>query len=277
MKLSHLLLAWALPVILLMPGCGETVESTWVRSPLVVDGNGKDWNQYPLFYNEDFNLVYGFANNDSLLYCMIRFNDPRLARMMAVRGFTLWADNPDEEEKLLGIHYQDPGLRENLMHMPHGGRRQSEQQSNSFQKLVPPNGRFTIVRHDTESELDVKDSQGLNAAAGLDGGLYCFEFSLAFQGDASFSQFLNSSPGKSIKVGFEIAGLSEEEQERIKEEMAERGEEMGEERDGMRSGRDGEMGGMRGGGRPGGMHDGGPRRPDFDGEEFWITVKLAKQ
>jgi hypothetical protein len=247
-------------------GCGKTMESTWVRSPLVVDGNGGDWSKYPLQYNEDLNLVYGFANDDSLLYCMIRFNDQHLAEMMAIRGFTLWANDPDEEEKLWGIHYQDPSLREKFMNRPHRGRRQGDQQNDPFRKTIPPNGRFTVVRHDTESEPDVRDCDGLNAAAGLEGGLYCFEFSLAFQGAASLSYHLNSSPGKSIKVGFEIAGVSEEEQERIKEEMAERREEMGEERDGMRDGRRGEIGG-----RPGGSF----YMPDMDGDEFWVTLKLA--
>ncbi|MCK4558761.1 MAG: hypothetical protein KAV45_03185 [Calditrichia bacterium] len=84
--------------------------------------------------------------------------------------------------------------------------------------------------------------------------------------------YLNISNPKTIKVGLEIVGMSEEEKENLKAEMEEQRKSM---QEGDMGGRG--RGGMRGGMRGGGIRGGGnrPQMPDMDGEEYWITVQLA--
>lgn len=272
-------LCCTLLLVLNLLSCGETIESTWRTEPLTVDGDGRDWNPYPLQYNEEMNLVYGFVNDDSVLYLMIRFNDQQLARMMAVRGFTFWANNSDDEKKLLGIHYLDENLRENLAETYRSRQRQRNQTNDPSQKEIYPKGLFTLAMNDSLTDSEIKDFYGMNASAGLDHGLYCYEFSIALKGDPAITHQLAVSSGETIKVGMEIAGISKAEQKRMKDEMDQHRGSTGEGRGiGIRGGGGGRSGGGMGGGRgPGNMRAGGPKMPDMDGEEIWITVKLAKK
>ena len=194
------------PIILLIlapiftfTSCGEKIESTWKDKPIIVDGKGNEWNTYPLQFNDDLNLVYGIVNNDSTLYCMIRFNDQQLARMMAVRGFTLWVNNSNNEKKVLGIHYRDENLREDLVKMLRSGGRHRNQQNDLSQKIIYPKGHFTLAHNDTITEFSIKDINGINASAGLDKGLYCYEFSIALIEDPMITHYLDISGSESIK------------------------------------------------------------------------------
>ena len=141
-----------------------------------------------------------------------------------------------------------------------------------------PRGRFAIAQNNAITDLSVNDFPGVNAAAGLDRGLYCFEFSMALKKFPDVIHYLDVKTGGIISIGMEIAGVSEEDQERIKKEMEKSRESMGSGRGGGKpsGGRSG--GGMRGGGGRGGggMRGGGPQMPDMDGEEIWFTVKLAR-
>ena len=93
-------------------GCGETINSTWKSQEITIDGNGDDWRGLPLQYQEDMNIVYGMVNDDKTIDFMIRFNDEKLARMFSMRGFALWVNEEDEEEKQIGIYYRDNTLEE---------------------------------------------------------------------------------------------------------------------------------------------------------------------
>ncbi len=273
-KVSPIILLILVPIFT-FTSCGEKIESTWKDKPIIIDGKGNEWNDYPLRFNEDLKIVYGIVNNDSTLYCMIRFNDQQLARMMAVRGFTFWVNNSDNEKKLLGIHYRDENLRENLSQMLRSGRQQRNSQSDPSQKIIYPKGRFTLAQNDSLTDIAIKDIYGMNASAGLDAGLYCYEFSIALKENPTITHYLEISSEKSIKVGMEIAGISEEDQEKIKDEIS---KSMGKSGGGMHSGGGGRSGGGMGGGRGGGGMRGSSRQmPDMDGEEMWVTVKLARK
>ncbi len=258
-------------------GCGETIESTWKDQPILVDGKGDEWSNYPLQYNEDLNIVYGIVNNDSALYCMIRFNDQQLARMMAVRGFTLWVNESDDEKKLLGIHYRDENLREDLVKMfRSGSQRQQREQKDPSQQVIYPKGRFILAYNDSISDIDLNNIYGMNASAGLDGGLYCYEFNISIKESPKIAHYLDVTTGESIKIGMEIAAVSEEDQEKLKKEMEKNRESMGSGRGGGRGGGMRSGGGKAGGRGGGGMRGGGQQMPDMDGEEMWVTVKLAQ-
>ena len=87
---------------------------------------------------------------------MIRFNDQQLARLMAVRGFTLWVNESDDEKKLLGIHYRDENLREDLVKMLRSRSRQRTEQNESSNKIIYPKGHFTIARNDSLTDFDIR-------------------------------------------------------------------------------------------------------------------------
>ena len=107
------------------------------------------------------------------------------------------------------------------------------------------------------------------AAADEDEGIFCFEFSIPLVPESGSPYHLEISDQRPVKMGFEIAGMSEEEKENLKTKM--------EERQGSMQGGGRDMGGMSGGGRRRGAGGKRPQMPDMDGEDYWISVKLATQ
>lgn len=241
-------------VLFLMQCSSTTIKSTPEKQPIVVDGHAYDWEKYPVEYNEDWHLVYGAVNSDSTLYLVFSFNGPQLAKIIARRGITLWLG----EDKKFGIKYIDNNLGEEFKKL-YGD------------ELYTPNGKFSVVSNDSVISPDLNSYPEIKAQFGLDKGLYCFEFSLPLHSQNMPAVFKNIISNK-MRFGFELAKLSDEFKERMREGRSRR-----------RSGDDGNTGdvfGGRGGGMRGRM-DGrmgdnpGRRRPfNFEGKELWFTVNI---
>jgi hypothetical protein len=259
--------------VLLTTGCGEKIESTWKNQTITIDGDGQEWEGLPLRYQEEMKIVYGIVNDNMTIDFMIRFNDTSLASMFSMRGFTLWLNEEDSENKLIGIHYRDDSMRDKYRgergHRPRG---QVQEEQPSLQSLKPK-GKFTLAQNDSATTLPVEDIISFKAAADAKDGIFCYEFRIPLTSMDGSPYFLNISNQKTIKVGLEIVGMSEEEQEKLKSEMEERRSSMPDGNMGDRSG------GMRGGTRGGGKRGGGnrPQMPDMDGEEYWISVQIAQR
>ena len=260
-------------------GCGKTIDSHWKDKAIQIDGKSEDWKGIPLYYEEDQNVMYGIVNNDSTLNILIRFNDSRLAHMFSRRGMILWLNDENEKEKKIGFHYQEqfiPGERAGFMDRERFNR--DEDQRGEMRTPMPPQGSFSLAINDSITERSIKNVNGMAAAAGLENGLYCYEFSIPLfsaenltsetpkAGDLPY--YICVSSKKEIKVGLEILPFNREERDRMTEQMGER-----------RPPRGMHGGGMMGDGRrPGGRMSGGSDRhfmPNMDGEEFWMTVHLA--
>jgi hypothetical protein len=258
-------------------GCGEKINSTWKSQEITIDGKGEDWEGLPLQYQEDMNVVYGMVNDEKTIDFMIRFNNERLARMFSMRGFALWLNGEDEEYKQIGIHYRDESMRDQFMaDMKKRSGRNREDETGNFTPQKPT-GKFQLAKNDTLTLIHITDIPGFDAAADQNNGIFCFEFSIPLTSETGSVFYLNKNNSQNIKVGLEIPGLSEEEKERINEEMEERRSAMQGGNTGAR-GMGGKQSGMRGGRRGGGRSGGGdrPQMPDMDGEAYWISVKLAK-
>ena len=272
MKVFKKILLSAL-VMSALVSCGETIESTWKSQPLVIDGNGKDWEGLPLQYQEEMNLVYGVVNDDRSIDFMVRFNDQRLAQTFAIRGFTVWVNAEDQEEKTLGIHYKDENLKDLAMSRRFNRRPDKDRGGNSLLQAPEPKGQFTLAKNDSLTGISIKETAGFYASAGYEDGLYCYEFSIPLTPTEGSVNYLKISAANKIRIGLEISGLSEEEKKELKEQMADRSSA------GMRGG--GMDRGRPGAGMPGGRMRGGGMRgvnrsmPDMDGEENWISVSLA--
>lgn len=269
---SKIFLFYLSLLLVLSTGCGEKIESTWKNQELTVDGNGQDWEGFPLQYHEDMKIVYGIVNDDATVNFMIRFNDESLARMFSMRGFTLWLNEEDEEQKQIGIHYRDDSMRHRFMAERRDRYRERDQDEQISSELPKPKGKFTLAKNDSLTIIPLRDIAAFEAAADSKDGIFCYEFSIPLTSAEGSPYYLNISNQKIIKVGLEIVGMSEEEKENLKAEMEERQKSMQGGDMGGRS-RGGMKGGMRGGGKRGGGNR--PQMPDMDGEEYWITVQLA--
>jgi hypothetical protein len=250
-------------------GCGdEKLESQWIDSKIIVDGNADDWSDYPVKYfdKDDMEFIIGVVNNDSILNVMIRLRDQRMARMLEHRGVTFWFDREGQKDKKFGILYKNPVMQPVApfpQDEPHG----SPPPDRNFDASYNPRGEFSLLETDT-LKIPPQGLEGIRAKTGLKESIYCYEIMVPLK-KIGVSLNGTSIAGSKISLGIDVADVSEEEKARMKEMMAERVN-RGRSGGGMGGGRPG--GGMRGGGppngRPGGMED-------MDGKELWFTVTLA--
>lgn len=274
MKIIKIILL--LLLLFMISSCGKKLQSHWTAQVIAVDGLWEDWQDIPLEYNEDFNLMYGLANNDSALFVTLRFSDPRLARSFAGRGLTLWFDGANKKKKTAGIHYEDPAMRGQRFIGLRPGKAQETPVMN--RKLIPK-GQFTFAYNDSLTGIRLSGLNHWQAAANVSDGVYCYEFRIPLNRDeASGVQNLFIKEDNLIRVCIEQSGIDKEELAAMREKMREKqggaGMTGGAGRAGGRRG--GMMGGGRSGRRPGGMMDGGNRlMTGLEGKELWFSVQLA--
>ena len=271
---SQPLILLLLVVVILIVGCGVTINSTWKSQEITIDGNGDDWEGLPLQYQEDMKVVYGIVNDNEAINFIFRFNDADLARLFSMRGFTLWLNDEDFKKKLIGIHYKDDDIRDKFIaELSKRSRGQVQEEQPPFQ-VVKPKGKFTLAKNDSLTVAPIPELPSFEAAADAKDGVFCYEFGIPLTSVDGSRYYLNLADQKIFNVGLEIHGMSEEEQDKIKAEMEERQGSTQDGNMGSRSG-GGKRGGMRGGGKRGGGNR--PQMPDMDGEEYWITVQIAKK
>jgi len=256
-------------MLIALNGCGgEELQSERKDSPITVDGKCDDWLNLTTHYfdKEGMQIVLGIANDDISLNLMMKFRDQRLARMIDRRGVTFWFNGKNQKSKNYGIYYQNP--RTDMMAIPRGeiperGNGSHPEGGGTFQ----PKGVFSLITQDTV-EITGTDISGSEAQVDVREGVFCYEISILIDKIENLPRTLFVSDKNLIKLGFEIAAMSEEDQVQMKEMLAERVDQSrprgGRGGSGMRGG-----GGGTKGGRPGGM-------PDRDGKEIWFTVSLAR-
>ncbi len=246
-------------------GCGDqTIRSYKKTSDIIIDGNGKDWSETPLEYNEDMKMVYGVVNDETTLSLMARFSDRQLLRMFQSRGVVLWFNEKNDTDKNIGIYFVDKNMPQ--IGLKKEGRQRS-QANEGLQKPFQLTGSFFVVKEDT---IPINDIEEIEAAADYIDGLFCFEFRIPMQNDEYNPYALSFPENSEIGAGIEIAAISKELREKMKAQLAEK-------KSGMRGGgRPG--GGMSGSDKPGGRMKGGNRgnrtMPDFEKKEIRFTIKL---
>ena len=179
----------------------------------------------------------------------------------------------NSEKKRIGIHYRDDAMRDKFKAEMSNRSREKHQKEQPSLRSLKPNGKFTLANNDSLTKTLLTDLPAFEAAADAEDGVFCYEFSIPLIPVDESPFYLNLSDQK-IKVGLEIVGMTEEEKENLQTEMEERrGSMQGGNMEGRSGG--GKRGGMRGGGKRGGGNQ--PQMPDMDGEEYWISVQMAKK
>jgi hypothetical protein len=100
-------------------GCGsEEFESTYCRTPVVIDGSDSDW-VHALTDVEKAKAFIGVRNDDQYLYLCVECENHAVSQQIQMSGLTVWFDPEGGEREVLGIHYP-LGMRD-AGGMPAGG------------------------------------------------------------------------------------------------------------------------------------------------------------
>ena len=86
----------------------KRLAGVWQSTPIVVDGNGKDWpSPYPE-YDSKAMLGYAVSNDKDNLYITVETGDQATQLKILHEGLTVWIDKNGGNEKTMAINYPLP-------------------------------------------------------------------------------------------------------------------------------------------------------------------------
>lgn len=242
----------------------QKIQSSRVDNQIIVDGVIEDWKDIPRTFEKDLKMMFSIANNDDNLYIMYCFNDPDLARMIAMRGINIWFNDEGNKDKIFGISFKREFDRP-----PESLKKRSDDEFDQ-----PPNfnrdikndlnmSHFMVQIKDSLIDMPIENVSGIEAGYKVVEGLYGFEIQVPVSPIKESQTILKIPEDNKLNIGIEIP---EHKMFMNKGKRHEPGVSGG----GMRGGRGG-MGGDRGDPPPGFDR----QRPDMRAKELWVNVTLA--
>ena len=274
-RISVFLLATALFTSVFFGGCGSTFQlvSKWSDSPVLIDGNLKEWSDSTLFAEKD-GIRWAVMNDDENLYLCIMSAKPNLGRQLMFRGMTVWFDPNGGDNQKMGVRFpigmgrgggppqeggEDMDQRGNRVPM------MQRQSLNDFEFLGPTDKDVQMVPR--------MQGQGVELHLTSTPERFVYEMKIPLSSSSSHPYAVESHPGAAIGVCIETGT-----------QRRGQGTEGGGEGEGRgEGGRGGGRGGMgRGGGgggrMPGGMGPGGSRQSDGNASfSYWSHVQLSEK
>jgi hypothetical protein len=260
-------------------GCNSVkLNSHWKDSPILVDGQTRDWDNAPRQTFEKPRISIAAINDDSTLYLMLHTNDDEFQQMLMRSGITLWFDSTARKKKEFGYSFRAAG-----MNMPDHDKRRppndGEEKWNDKAMMpggMQPEGLYVLLGESRRSIPVIKEAPyAPTACLKSEGFGYTFELSVPLALCATEYE-IGAAPGSIISVCIDLTSG--------RPKMKHQGNEGGPggggpgENPGMGSGPPG--GGGRGG--PGGGNGGGPGGREKGGKEsdlpseIWVWITLAE-
>ena len=257
-----------IPVII--NSCGEEeINSFWKNSPITIDGNETDW-QGKTNYFTDYKAAIGVENDNDYLYLCLAVNDTGKVFQLFNRGFTVWI-NPDNGNEKLGILYPigaiNSGESMPFRNQSQGGRRERPDFEKIFNEKKMKQNEIRIINGDNFplTSYYTNDTSVVHVDIGTQMGLLVYELKIPLSKNITSKHNFNLKPGDELNIGFESGDISRENFKSSGFQMGNRNGNMPPE--GGMEGRGGRM--PRGGGKR------GQRQHTLEKIDFEIAVKLA--
>ncbi len=253
---------------------GETVTSTPLA--VTVDGVVDEWEGVPVAYLEESVRVASVAHDAEHVYLTWRFSDEWLARRVLRLGVTAWVDGDGKKRTDVGVRYCGsealaealPPRRPDGSDDPGAGAPVEGGPPLGMVAIRTPPGMLTVVSPEGERELPEGGEDGWAAASSVVEGVFTYEVRIPLAAVGGRFAERGGAEERELRLGLEIGGLTEEEQDRLRDEIRSRREGGGFQ--GAFGGRGRPGGGMAGSGR-GGRAD---VRRSLEGETTWLRVTL---
>jgi hypothetical protein len=211
----------------------KVIESSWMTTPVQVDGLNQEWSQNTFGHYKKAETEYAFINSGDYLYVLYVFKNRRHLSSIRHSGFTIWINTEGKKDKVYGINFKEKKLTADELIA-----RLEEQQGplQDFQKgqlkqrdsyfvytgdVVDKKGHI-LTKDTLEGKKEwpsfrskpVKEGEALHIV---------HEFRIPFNVLQELSADYALEPGQAVKIGFEWGGLSKEVQEALAKEQAARG------------------------------------------------------
>lgn len=274
MRISSLVLhVLALTALLFSTGCKNALPLSWTDTPVIIDGNPQDWQNYPSSYDEKLDASFSIVNDGSMLFILMKCRKSSPAARM---GISFWLNDENEREEKLGIKYRGPGavsapnpnsanMRNDEFDRPE--RESGNRRNNPFSD--PKNMNKVQVRNGKQLRpimVDPDGRHGIIAAKSVRKDVVVYELAINLQNE-DFDFPFNTQPGEKIYIGIEsMPDISK----MMRGRGGRGGGRPGGTGGGMSSPPPGGMGGGPGGRRGGGISE--RMNPEIE----WIQIQLAE-
>lgn len=193
----------------------ETVASSWVITPLDIDGSSDEWKDAAFHHEKKVNVSYAFRNDEKNLYIAFIFEDPSYLSTIKDTGMTIWINLEGKKKKHYGINFikkQVPADTFLALIEQQRGPLSEEEKSNIrtnphyFLHIVKRiNKKVKISEEQFASEVE----PAIFRSASQNNGVV-YEFLIPLDRETEMSLGVGAEPGEAVKVGFEWGGLTEE-------------------------------------------------------------------
>ena len=216
-KMINSLLLCSVILALCAPGISKdkdvVVQSTWTATPVNIDGSINEWQGDALTLFKKTKVDYAFRNDSENLYVLFIFKNPRkFMSTINETGMTIWLNTEGENQKKYGIRFQIKTVTADnyISILERMGMSVPEEKKKEIRKkpTYPVFHNEVIDKQGDASLIEPTTSGPVWNFGGKKELTY--EFRIPLRRGEGQPVGIGTEPGKSIKVGFEWGGLTEE-------------------------------------------------------------------
>ena len=204
----------------------QEIKSNWAASPVKIDGSNDDWAEIAFTSMKKLSLDYAFRNDAENLYVLFIFKDPKYLSSIAMTGMTLWFNAEGKKKKEYGILFIQKQISADALISRLEKERGplSEDKKNEIRNIPSYLLNHTeIIAKKSKSSSQSSESSETQPAEfrfRKQQNSMVFEFSIPLKNMTAEVSVMRAELGKSIKVGFEWGGMTEEMKEALMQRSA---------------------------------------------------------
>ena len=213
---TALLIFMILAVSIIGNAVEQKVDSIWVAAPVKIDGSANDWAEDILAIEKKVKVDLAFKNDPEYLYVVFMFNDPKYLSSISFTGMTLWFNTEGEKKKDHGVKFiKKQVTADEYISM-------AEQQFGPIpdekKSKIRENPNYVIDYAEAINKKSKSPSQAPEDAkirpaifrSGKQEKKMVYEFAIPLKRVTEQAPGIGTEPGKTIKVGFEWGGTTNE-------------------------------------------------------------------
>ncbi len=192
----------------------KTIESTWAATPVNIDGSNTEWAGDSFTLYKKTKVDYAFRNDSDNLYVLFIFKEPsrEIVSTISYTGMTLWLNTEGKKKKYYGIKFSTKKVSaDNYISIL---EKMAGPVPEEKKKAIRSKPIYRIFHNEV---IDKKGkpapiTTGSSAPLFNYGGkkIIMYEFRIPLKRDEEQPVGIGTEPGKTIKIGFEWGGLTEE-------------------------------------------------------------------
>jgi hypothetical protein len=215
------ILTLALGVLLIPPpfsSAQDIIKSEWAVAPLNIDGVDTDWAETVFSPQKKVQADFAFRNDGKDLYLIMVFKEPKFLSSIDATGIKIFFNAEGKKKKDRGLRFFKKMVKpdEFIASLENKGQIISEEEKAKlrtqraltvydYELLIKEKARTTSAPQTGTDAIDLPKYRFKKTAMGT-----VYEFRIPLAIDDAHPAGLGVEPGKTVKIGFEWGGLTEE-------------------------------------------------------------------